>query len=741
MTNTTIARWWTDDLSISADHDHVADDTVHRDPLPNPPGVVDADASSPASQAWNAPTGAPEATWWNTHAEPIDLLRPAAADAVVEPAAVVAPVVVAHAAASLDVQAGDVIWWTSKAQPEGTIAPTAVAAPAATEPAAPIAAAPSSAAVATAPVATAPVATAPVATAPVATAPVATAPGGVIWWNSSTSSTDTHSTSGGTDAPDLKPTDWAPRPPGTDSGAVETACPPVGEAAAEVLTVRAAAAHSIRYRAADIAYSRDHDAHATNGDEFVYEHQNWFGNFSKGLPHDAKGQVDRDAYRALQRAARTGRRIDFEAIPLGGTRKLTSPQAGLAFDLEGPDAQSLTMPAPPAFASATMASEMLELYWMSMLRDVPFVEWEQNADINAACDELAGVSAYEPNVRGRSVTPANIFRGNASGDHVGPHISQFLYKPIPYGSLHIEQTTEQLAPGIDYLTSWDAWLAVQNGTTVPKAAVLPSRYMTTIRDLARYVQVDALYEAYLNAALILLGSDAKVDAGNGYANSTNQAPFATWGGPHLLSLVTEVASRALKAVWFQKWMVHRRLRPEEFGGRVHLALTGQRDYPIHGSVLDSHAVSRLHDANKSFLLPIAFPEGCPTHPAYGAGHATVAGACVTILKAWFDESQPIASPVIPTADGGRLVPYSGPGSTDMTVGGELDKVAANIAIGRNMAGVHWRSDYTQSVRLGEQVALQLLQEQSLCYNELASFTVTTVSGAKKRIADGLIASV
>ncbi len=38
------------------------------------------------------------------------------------------------------------------------------------------------------------------------------------------------------------------------------------------------------------------------------------------------------------------------------------------------------------------------------------------------------------------------------------------------------------------------------------------------------------------------------------------------------------------------------------------------------------------------LLPMAFPEGSPTHPAYGAGHATVAGACVTILKAWFDES-------------------------------------------------------------------------------------------------------
>jgi hypothetical protein len=36
------------------------------------------------------------------------------------------------------------------------------------------------------------------------------------------------------------------------------------------------------------------------------------------------------------------------------------------------------------------------------------------------------------------------------------------------------------------------------------------------------------------------------------------------------------------------------------------------------------------------LLPMAFQEGSPMHPSYGAGHATVAGACVTILKAFFD---------------------------------------------------------------------------------------------------------
>lgn len=33
---------------------------------------------------------------------------------------------------------------------------------------------------------------------------------------------------------------------------------------------------------------------------------------------------------------------------------------------------------------------------------------------------------------------------------------------------------------------------------------------------------------------------------------------------------------------------------------------------------------------------MAFQEGSPMHPSYGAGHATVAGACVTILRPFFD---------------------------------------------------------------------------------------------------------
>jgi hypothetical protein len=127
----------------------------------------------------------------------------------------------------------------------------------------------------------------------------------------------------------------------------------------------------------------------------------------------------------------------------------------------------------------------------------------------------------------------------------------------------------------------------------------------------------------------------------------------------------------------------------------------------------------------SRLLPQAFPEGCPLHPSYGAGHATVAGACVTILKAFFDETFVVPDPVIPASDGTTLVPYVG---ADLTVGGELNKLAANIALG------HWRTDYTESLKLGEAVAISLLVDQRGTYKEgPCELTFTRFDGSKVAI--------
>lgn len=506
-------------------------------------------------------------------------------------------------------------------------------------------------------------------------------------------------------------------------------------------------ARQIRKDAAESGFVANHPEQVGNGDETRYAAQNYFASYSKGLPKNAQGEVLPTDFEQLVRATETGLNSEYEAIPLGfpaNSRKLTNPQAGYAFDLEGGDAQSFAIPPAPEFTSAEVAAEMVELYWMALARDVCFNLYGTDATINKAVNDLKTMSDYRGQGSGATqVTKDNVFRGFTPGDLAGPYVSQFLLQDIPYGSLCIKQMQKTARTGVDYLTKFPQWLDAQKGKdlAIPynPCKPLPSdpaaydpaiKYIRNLRDLATYVHYDALYEAYLNACLILLGLNAPVDRGNPYVTSKTQAGFGTFGGPHILSLVTEVATRALKAVWHQKWNVNRRLRPEEFGGRVHLHKAGTKTYPIHNDLLNSQALMESNTKFGSWLLPQAFAEGSPTHPAYGAGHATVAGACTTVLKAWFDESWVIPSPVVADCSGLSLLPYAGP--HQLTVGGELNKVAANVAIGRNAGGVHYWTDYTASLKLGEDIAISILREQKTTYNEqhffsLQKFDGTTIS--------------
>ena len=464
-----------------------------------------------------------------------------------------------------------------------------------------------------------------------------------------------------------------------------------------------------------------------NGEESDYP---YVANYSKGLPHNGLGEVDRAAYRSLLDALSADEDAAFERIPLGGVRPLRNPQGGKAFDIEGPDCHHLAIRPAPRIDQPESSSEMAELYWMALARDMSFTEYESNAIVVSACTDLSKFSDFRGPKQSGLVTPATIFRGNTRGDQMGPYVSQFLLKDIPYGTLRISQKQQSVIPNMDYMTDSASWLNIQNGLAPFASDVFDRpRYIGNGRDLATYVHFDALYEAYLNACLILLGLGAPFDRRNPYLSLNKTDGFATFGGPHILSLVTEVATRALKAVWFAKWYVHRRLRPEEYGGRVHYNLTGARNYPIDSEILKSQAVQRIFSRFGTYLLPQAYPEGCPLHPSYGSGHATVAGACVSILKAWFDESFVLPDPVVASADGSALLPYSGRDAGSLTVGGELNKLAANIPAGRNFAGIHWRTDFSEAFKLGEAVAIGILEDQKKTYKEsFDGFSLTKFDG-------------
>jgi membrane-associated phospholipid phosphatase len=474
--------------------------------------------------------------------------------------------------------------------------------------------------------------------------------------------------------------------------------------------------------------------HHNNGDENTLP--GFVGNFHKGLPTiNAFGEVDPVAYHALLDALASGDPADFEKIPLGGTAKLTNPQAGLAFDTEGIDDHQIAEPPSPETASNERAAEAVENYWMALTRDIPFISYGTEPLTQGAMAELSTLSGFKGL---KPVTGQNLYRlgmgdQNFSGtgafsDTIGPYLSQFLLVPRKMGAheytAEIKTYKTRANGGVDYLTDEASWLAAQqgNGSSNDSLNIDPTpRLLRSGRDLAQWVHVDLLYQGYLEAVLVLNTHNAPLSPQNPYRTSKTQNGFGTLGGPFIQSLMAEVARRALQAQWFQKWYVHRALRPEAYGALVHFQITQGR-YPfIKKQVLDSQAVKMTFAQNNTHLLPIAFPEGSPTHPSYGAGHATVAGACVTILKAVYDESTPIATlfpPVVSAADGLSLLPYTGPDAGQMTVGCELNKVAMNVANGRNIAGVHWHSDAVASLFVGEQVAMSVLEDVKKTLNEL-----------------------
>lgn len=516
--------------------------------------------------------------------------------------------------------------------------------------------------------------------------------------------------------------------------------------------------------------------------------------FTDRVRHGAKFEVD-NAGNVIP---------ETDATIVGKLRQWEAPTAGVTYELQGPDTQAVTMPpAPPLLnengdVNPELALEMAEVYEFAVLRDQPLNAFETNkstTEINDAISRLNSLS-YVSNQTGRprkvndagQFDPQTLFRGASPGVEVGPYLSQFLLigntdvngggsvaeGKITYGVIQIDQRVPIAEPGKDYMITMKDYVDVQrgidppnetygekNGVPVLAPARPPHRFISTPRDLATYVHYDALYEAYLNACIILLGMGTPFDpgfdqlsGGNTFvANQKtrrNAGGFALYGGPHILNLVTEVATRGLKAVRFQKFNNHIRLRPEALAGKIELLRRGANVPKALAS-----DIGELQAALQSTLtaiengpgcgthfLPMAFPEGSPMHPAYGAGHATVAGACVTILKAFFDTSAVLAKTSSGSVAFKRLEagdtpvvfrapdlphPSTGEGAPTgclvestcdefLTLEGELNKLAANISIGRDMAGVHYFSDYYDSVRMGEEIALGILEEQALTYS-------------------------
>ena len=303
------------------------------------------------------------------------------------------------------------------------------------------------------------------------------------------------------------------------------------------------AAFRIRQAAAQAYLDEPEPAHRPNGDEERYPDKR--ASFAKTLPHNDAGEVDVEAFAmfvsVLSRADPQG----FETLPRDPRAEvdLNDPQAAYAFDLAGLDGAATRLDPPPTFASALMATEMAELYWLSLTRDVPFREYETEPLVAAAVADMNAFTERLTSGTREKLTPSTVFRGETPGDLIGPYLSQFS----------------------------------------------------------------------------------------------------------------------------------------------------------------------------------------PMYPSYPAAHACNAGACATVLKAFFDVDYVLPHAVEAKADGSALDTWRGAG---LTLGNEIDKLAGNIALGRDAAGVHFRSDSIRGLFVGEQQAIGLLRDYSRTYNEhFEGFVVRKFDGS------------
>ena len=499
---------------------------------------------------------------------------------------------------------------------------------------------------------------------------------------------------------------------------------------------RAAKAFDLRYQEALRNSQEALPDHPNNYDEDI---EGKIISYTKGLPHNDDGIVDNTAYEALINALKSGDPADFDAIPMGvGEFKLRNPQAAYSYFMEGKDAHSFTMPAAPAFDSAWQASDAIEVLWQALTRDVAFINYDTHPLIAEAARDLSKMRDFrgptKNGANGNKVTPQTLFRGIGPGELTGPYISQFLLLPIPYGATSIEQKYNVPIAGNDHLTNYNEWLLIQRGgapsgiTTVTYPTENKQRYLYNGRALAQYVLQDFISQAYLGAARIIRGyGSGAYDSNDPYKGALAEARSPLFGNNHALDFIGRVSMGSQNVAWFQKWLVHRRARPEVFFGRVHNHLTKENiSYPIHEDVLDSPALDRVYELYGTYLLPTATPVGSPLHPTYPAGHAVMAGAAVTMLKAFFNGDFVIPSPKQPSADGLTLEDYTGPA---LTIEGELNKLGSNISLGRDVAGVHYRTDGDLGMALGEEYAISVLRELVKTYNEdFAGWTFNKFDG-------------
>jgi membrane-associated phospholipid phosphatase len=473
--------------------------------------------------------------------------------------------------------------------------------------------------------------------------------------------------------------------------------------------------------------------------------------------------------------------IDNINLVCDGNRRLVDPYCLFDNEIYGPYKSSYDVVPTYSPTSPEAGAELVELYCMSLMRDVALYLLDDKYPYPnlTAQNYIENIISYmnQPNIKnylnapldGGNITRKVLFRGDTSGDLIGPYMSQFNYYVLGYGQLIISQKYQTyniqdlnifdneyfwtgtggfspVVPGWngypnkvyanDFIKTVPKFISLWNGGSANEAPFIHSgfvhsnnlRYLTTIRDTAMYIYRDQVWQPFFTAATILLNNPILDNSGNiiGYGvpvgfyfQPRTATKFVDLGPVDLFSLLSLSTKLAMNATWLWKWR-QLKLRPEEMAYQVHLKKTTGTGIDFNSNLMNSQVLTDVSNNNNgNFLLPLVYTVGSPCHPSYPSGHATIAGAMSTILKAWFNCDSSMNAVTINTnvffiTDDG-LIKYTQDGTfatpqVKLRVDNELDKLASNCSVFRNFAGIHYRSDAYAGLEIGENVAISVLED-------------------------------
>jgi hypothetical protein len=531
-------------------------------------------------------------------------------------------------------------------------------------------------------------------------------------------------------------------------------------------------AYEFRKKIAEIRINNekyDYKNHIMHIKKFSSKDRNYISQYHKGLLHNDTGDlVYPEDYEKLVKYVECNDQYNIKLLHMGTPcSKFHDPFGSLSVTYMGMDVQHYNIIQPPDIGSIEIASEMLELYYMADAREqqLQFITWSSIFPIEEMTEILP--TLIDPPVATKCAcefTNHTIFRGATTYEHIGPYISQFLFLNIPMSNIFIPQiyvlsvSSDEMDIGQGRHWGTDLTTAVQMQNNdicdFKSEPTTTLNYITTGRDLATFVEDDPTTQVYVNTCNMLFELKACFkdefptsniyDFMNTYCSKTS-----------IICAINEVCRLALNIATYWKWQVYMRIRPEAYSILVNEDFkAGTNNYTHPLLFQDAELINEIADINNNengfpnlinpangfIMLPQVYRRGSPNSPSYPSSHAVVAGACVTVIKYFFKNEQWIniinrnrdssmipydkitqfydeSTPIILQSNFENLTLYPGMAFPEleqdfpcMSIYSELHKLASNISFGRMWAGVNYRTDCTQGMYLGEQVAINYLED-------------------------------